>query len=158
MNSAPAENQTEIDKRYRTTAIIYFSQLFTSAALIVAGWFFVEPSNAQTESVALTPLWIAIIFIAAGAFALRRILTKWEKLRDAKLLNGSTGVLKKLQLNSIILGSLAEAIAVIGFIIAQSNNVEADLLRAGLVSLIVFAVNLPRKSVWQKIIANLEQV
>lgn len=158
MNLAPPDNLTEIDKRYRTTAIIYFSQLFAVAALIIAGWFFAESPTLQTENNALTPLWIAIIFIAVAAFVLRRVLTKWEKLRDAKLLNGSHGVLKKLQLNSIILGSLAEIIAVIGFVIAQSNNAKIDILRAGLVSLIVFLTNIPRKSVWQKIITNLEQV
>lgn len=158
MNGNLTESRAELNKRYRTTAIIYFGQLFTAIILITAGWFLVEPSNDSANPNSLMPLWIAVIFIAAGTFVLRRALTNRERLKETKLLKGDSGLLAKLQTNAIILGSLAEIIALIGFVIAHSTGAKADMLRAGLVSLIVFFINFPRKSVWQKIIANLEKV
>ncbi len=158
MNAISTESQSELDKRCRTTTIIYFSFLFTAAILTIAGWFSVAPASHSADPNSLTPLWLAIIFIAAGTFVLRRVLTNWERLREAKLLKGDAGLFAKLQTNSIILGSMAEVIAVIGFVIAQSTGVKADMLRAGFVSLIVFLINFPRKSVWRKIAANLEKV
>jgi hypothetical protein len=61
------------------------------------------------------------------------------KIKRSELLKGESGLLGKLQTNSIILGSMAEAVAVIGFIIIQLGGVQADMLRAGFVSLIVFS-------------------
>jgi hypothetical protein len=75
MDGVSQESRPELDKRYRTTAIIYFSQLFTTIILIIAGWFSVKPSDASADTISLMPLWVAIIFIAAGTFVLRRVLT-----------------------------------------------------------------------------------
>lgn len=158
MDVISPESLSELDKRYRTTAIIYFAQIWTAAALIVAGWFFIKnPENSVSPNY-LTPLWTAIIFIAVGAFVLRRVFLKWERLRDVKLLKGFSGLLGKLQTNSIILGSMAEIIAVIGLIISVQTGAKGDMLRAALVSLIVFVINFPRKSVWRRISENLEKV
>ncbi|MCA1639645.1 MAG: hypothetical protein LC768_15165, partial [Acidobacteria bacterium] len=110
------------------------------------------------NSKSLIPLWIAVLFIGVGTFLLRRILFKWERLKDITLLKGFSGLLATLQTNSIILGSLAEAIAIIGFIIAVLNGSGADMLRTVAVALIVFFINFPRKSVWEKIAANMEKV
>ncbi len=158
MDVISTDSLSELDKRYRTTAIIYFAQIWTAAALIAVGCFFIKEAENPVAADLLTPLWIAIIFIAVGALVLRRVFTKWERLRDVKLLKGVSGLLGKLQTNSIVLGSLAEVIAVIGLIITVQRGVRGDMLRAGLVSLIVFVINFPRKSVWRKIVANLEKV
>lgn len=158
MSEILPEIQPELDRRYRTTVIIYFTLLFTAIILMISGWFLGNSSGDSADPNSLTPLWAAIVFIAAGTFVLRRVLTKRERLKEAKLLKGDTGVLGKLQTNSVILGSMSEIIAVIGFVIIQLNGAKADMLRAGFVSLIVFLVNFPRKSVWQKIVANLEKV
>ncbi|MDQ3323239.1 MAG: hypothetical protein M3525_12530 [Acidobacteriota bacterium] len=158
MDVISTESLSELNKRYRTTAIIYFAQIWTAAALIAACWFFIKDAENPVDSDSLTPLWVAIIFIAVGAFVLRRVFLKWERLRDVKLLKGVSGLLGKLQTNSIILGSMAEIIAVVGVVIALQNGSKNDVLRAGLVSLIVFVINFPRKSVWRKIVANLEKV
>ncbi|HXG84913.1 MAG TPA: hypothetical protein VNI84_12905 [Pyrinomonadaceae bacterium] len=158
MDVIAPENLSELDKRYRATAIIYFAQIWTAAALIAASWFFIKDAENPVNPDFLTPLWTAIVFIAVGAFVLRRVFLKWERLRDVKLLKGVSGLLGKLQTNSIILGSMAEVIAILGVVITVQNGAKSDLLRAGLVSLIVFIINFPRKSVWRKIVANLEKV
>lgn len=151
------ENSSLLDARYRTTAAVYFAQLFSSVIIICAGFFYAD-SDARSDSNSSMPLWVAIVFTAIAAFVLRRALSRWERLKDARLLKGFSGLLRTLSTNSIILGALAEAIAVFGFVIAVLNGSKPDALRAGAVALIVFFTNFPRRSVWLKIAANLEKV
>jgi Flp pilus assembly protein TadB len=106
----------------------------------------------------LMTLWIAVVFIAVGTFVLRRMLNQWERLKNIKLSKGISGLLTTLQTNAIVLGAVAETIAVIGFLIAVLGGIKSDMFRAGAVALIVFLINFPRKSVWKKIVANLESV
>lgn len=150
--------QDSLEKRYKTAAFIYFGQIATTVILLVVGYFTIKNSETAADSNTLTILWVAILFIAVGAFLLRRTLFRWERFKDLILTKGISGLLAGLQTNTIILGALAETIAVIGFVIALMNGSRGDLLRAGAVSLIVFLVNFPRKSVWEKIVTNLEKV
>lgn len=155
MDEITSENL--LDKSYNTTATIYFAQIFSSIALIFAAFFYADGKSAD-DSNSLMPLWVAIVFIAIAAFVLRRVLTAWDKLKNAKLLRGFSGVFSTLRTNSIILGALAEAIAVAGFAVAALGGNKFDALRAGAVALVVFLINFPRKSVWRKIAASLEKV
>jgi hypothetical protein len=158
MEEILAENLTLLEKRYRTTAIIYMAQFFFAISLIVVSRFITsDPENFISQSTSRI-LWIVVIFVTIAIFVLRRKLFRWERLRDVKLLKGISGVFNTLQINSIVLGILAGTIAVIGFIITMLGGGSGDMLRAGFVSLIIFLLNLPRQSVWRKIAANLEKV
>ncbi len=158
MQEISTENFSQLDNRYKTTAIIYLAQIFSTVILIVVALFFVEKSTGALDAISLTALWTAVVFIAVAAFVLRRVFSRWERLKDIKLLKGTSGVFSALQSNAIILGALAETITIIGFIITVLNGEKYDALRAGAVALIVFFINFPRKSVWEKIVANLEKV
>jgi len=158
MEEISAANQSELEKRYRITTLIVAGQMTTTVILAIVGWIYAGKSESATDSRSLMPLWIAVLFIAVGTFLLRRILFKWDRLRDVTLLKGFSGLFATLQTNSIVLGALAEAIAVIGFIIAVLNGNAADMFRAVAVALIVFFINFPRKSVWKKIAASMKKV
>ncbi|CAN5275069.1 hypothetical protein BH20ACI1_BH20ACI1_23420 [soil metagenome] len=158
MNKIAAENVAEIEKRYRLTAIIVLTQILTTIVLIVVGWFYAASSENAASPDSLLALWIAVIFIAVGTFFLRRMLNRWERLKNIALTKGISGVLAALQTNSLIIGALAEVIAVIGFLIAVLGGVKFDVFRAGAVALLVFLINFPRKTVWKKIVINLENV
>ena len=158
MQKIPQKQILQLDNRYRTTATIYLAQIFTTVILITVGLFFIDNFQGSASATTLTALWAVIVFIAIGSFVLRRMLSRWERLKDIKLLKGIAGVLSALQTNAILHGSLAETIAVIGFTITALNGEKADVLRAGGVALIIFLMNFPRKSVWKKIAANLEKV
>ncbi len=118
MNKIAAENLAEIEKRYRLTAIIVLTQITTTIILVVVGWFYAASSENAASDDSLLGLWMAIVFIAVGTFFLRRMLNRWERLKNIAMTKGVSGVLSTLQTNSIIIGSLAEVIAIIGFLIA----------------------------------------
>ncbi len=157
MDEIPAENYSQLDKRYRTTVIIYSVQIFTAIILTLVSLFLLGSENAIGSN-SLAAFWVAIIFIAVGTFVLRRRLLQWERLKNIKLLKGVLGLFATLQSNTIILGALAGLIAIIGLFVTVLSGVKADMLRAGAVSLIVFFINFPRKSVWEKIVGSLEKV
>ncbi|MBA2621276.1 MAG: hypothetical protein H0U87_08755, partial [Acidobacteria bacterium] len=153
MDEISPENLALLERRYKSAATVYFALLFSSVGFIVAALFLAdEGRTANTDS--LMPLWIAIVFIAVAAFVLRRVLINWERLRNAKLLKGVGGLLASLQTNSIVLGALAEIVALIGVAITFLNGNKFDALRAGGVALLLFAINFPRQSVWRKIVGS----
>lgn len=158
MEEISPENLAELEKRYRTTAIIVSAQIFFAIVLIITAQFFTFDPNPSISQQTLTTLWIAIIFIAIGAFVLRRMFFRWDRLKDVTLLKGISGLLKTLQLTAIILGCLAETIAVAGFVITVLSGEKFEMLRAGITAIIVFLINFPRKSVWRKIVEGMEKI
>lgn len=147
----------ELKNRYRTTIIIIGVQILVIIALTTAAWFGVFNFESTTQPTTITILWTAIIFIAVGSFLLRRTFFNWEKLKNTALLKGVSGLIKQLQSNAIILSAIAEAIAIIGFVITALTGDKFQMLRAGIIALIVCLINFPRLGVWEKIIANVEK-
>lgn len=151
-----AAARTELDKRFRAAVIIVAVQMASTVALIIFAFLFVKNAGAPAPFETLMPLWVGVLFIAVGAFLLRRMLYNWERLKNAALLKGVSGLLQTLLKNAILLGAMAEMITVIGVVIAFLSGNNWEILRAGAISLIVFAINFPRQSMWTKIVSSLE--
>jgi hypothetical protein len=158
MGEAREEGQIDIERRYRITASLVSGMALFSILLAVAAWFLAGLMAGRVDPSSLSAIWVLVLFIAAAAFVLRRVLFRWERLRDVKLLKGNGGVLTTLQANALILAALAETIALAGFIASLLGGEWFDMVRAGAVSLIVFAVVFPRRSMWIKIFNALEGV
>lgn len=155
MAETSAANQTELNKRYRTAALIVIVQILITLGLIAAAFYVAQSSDGSATQQAISALWIIILIIAAGTFVLRRVLFGWERLNKTYREKGISRLLQTLQTNTILLGSLAKIIAVIGFLIAVFGD-KWDMFRVGVIALVVFLANFPRLSHWQKIVANLE--
>lgn len=153
-----AEIQMELEKRYRTAAFIVAGQIVLTIVFIVTAWIIAPASQKMVSSNDLMPFWVGALFIAIGSFVLRRMLFRWDRLRDIVLLKGVFGLLRDLQKNAILLGAMAELIALIGFVVAFISGNPYEMLRAGAISLVVFLINFPRKSVWKQIAASLENI
>ena len=158
MTKISAENQADLEKRYRTTVFIIAGQIILTITFVVVAWIIAPSIQTNVSSNNLMPLWVGALFIAIGTFVLRRVLFRWDRLRDIVLLKGISGLLQNLQRNAILLSAMAELIALIGFVIAVMSGNPYEMLRAGAISLVVFLINFPRKPVWEKIVANLENI
>lgn len=156
MKEFPAQSQNELDQKYRSTVLIVSAQIFFAFLLTTVVWFFVPGMRGADSD--LTPLWLLVIFIAVGSFIIRRLLARWDRFRNVKLLKGQKGLLSMLQTNAIILGAFGELIAVVGFAAVVMGSDKLDMLRAAAVSLVVFAINFPRRSIWEKIVLSLNEV
>ena len=158
MSEISGENLATLEKRYRLTFLIFLTQICAVLILVVVAWIWLPKIETSLASRDLTALWVGILFIAIGSFVLRRLFFNWERLKNIVLLKGVPGLLGTLRTNSVILGLMAEIIAIIGFLIALLSGNSSDMLRAAAISTVVFLINFPRKSVWKKIISNLEKV
>lgn len=165
MNEAPppttattAANAQLLEKRYRTSVIAVSVQILIMLALTVAAWFVITYSNNDISEQAGVALWGTILLVAAGSFILRRMFFSWDRLKSIALLKGVAGLFESLQAYTILLGMLGLVVAIMGFLLATLSGNKFEMLRAGAISLIVFLVNFPRKSVWRKILAGAENV
>ncbi len=150
-----AAHNAEFEKRYRTTAFVVIGQILTTLGLIAAAFFAAGAIDSSATSQSIFALWIIILLTAVAVFILRRFLFGWKKLNNTAAKKGIAGLLQTLQTNTILLGSIAEIIAVIGFLIAVFGD-KWDMFRAGVIALVVFLAIFPRRSQWKKIVANLE--
>lgn len=148
----------EIEKRYKTAAFVVFGQIAFAILLVAVVWVIPLSVESKLEDNTQMTLWVGALFIAIGTFVIRRMLYRWERLKDVALLKGIKGLLQTLLTNSIILGAMAEGVVIIGFVISILSGNKFEVVRAFVIGLIVFFINFPRKSIWNKIAANLENI
>ena len=157
MEEASPENLAELEKRHQTTVIIFAAQILLAFVLTLVALFITPSAENSLSTETLRTLWIVIIFIAVGTTVLRRFFLSWERLRDIALLKGIQGLLRTLQTNAIILSVLTESVVIVGFLVTFLSGDKYEILRAGLVALILFAINFPRKKVWENIVSGLQE-
>lgn len=163
-----------LNQRYRSTAVIIFSQIFSVILLTVVSIFIagrVQPfgvtsgeasfsvgnltnANQGGTTTLTTFLWIAILALAIAAFFLRRMILAPTAIRDTATIKGASGLIQSLQTKTIFLAALGEAIAIFGFVISLASGNYSDMVRAAIVAGIIFFINFPRKSSWQRLAQN----
>lgn len=158
MSEISIANSAILARKYKSASIILATQILFSLGLIAAGWFVSANVENSISEQSLMSLRIGVIFIAITTFALRRMLFRWDRFKNIAILKGVTGVLNSLLANAIILGTLAEIIAVIGFLIAVLGGIKTEMFTFGAVALVLFLINFPRKGIWEKIVSNLEKI
>lgn len=158
MNNTEPVNRADLASRYRTTVFIIAGQIILTVISFAAVWLLApKPATAVTRQT-LTTLWAAVIFLAVGALVLRRMFFRWDRLKDITILRGMSGLLRKLQVNAIILASFAAVLSFVGCAIFFLTGEIVDMARAGTVALIVYFINFPRRAMWEKIVAVMEKV
>lgn len=158
MEEVSQENEIRLENTYRTTRTIIAGMIVFTILLTVSIWFFAPIPTKSISQQTLTTLWVLIIFLAVGAFLLRRAFFRWDKLKDIFLLKGIVGLLKNLQRDAIILAVFATLLPVVGGIITFLTGATFEIVRAEIVAIIVFLINFPRQTVWRKIIGGLEKL
>jgi len=150
------QDDGSVGRKYGTTAIVFLSQIVFSIMLTVVAAVMVRGrSETDSANANVTAIWVLIIFIAVGALLARRFFYSWERLKNTKLLRGQDGLLQTLQTNAILLGTISEFVAILGFVITIMSGSAYDMIRAEAVALITFLINFPRKSVWSRIVESL---
>jgi len=158
MEEISPEDRASLENHYRKAAMIISGQIAFTIILTVVFWLLAPASENSISPQTLTTLWVVIIFLAVGAFVLRRVFFRWERLKDITLRKGVSGLLKTLQLNAIILAVFATLLSLVGCVIAVLSGSSFDIIRAEIVALIVFFINFPRKPVWERILALMGKV
>lgn len=140
---------------YKTTTNIALVQIFASIFLIIFGWFYSAYRDNSVNQNAIPLLWFLVISIVILSFILRRLLFSRKRLVKS---SGQIGILSDLQNSTAILIFLGLIITLFGFLIGSLSGNKLEILRAGIAALVVFIFNFPRKTIWQKIVYQLEKV
>ncbi len=157
MENFNGENSAKLENNYRASLLIVLFQIVFTIILIVISWIIVQNYDGGVSARIVLPLWILIIFIAAGSLILRGILFRPTRLKDVFVKSGVEGLFRTLKTNTIFLGSIAEIISVVGFVIAVMSGLKYEMFRAGAVAFMLFLINFPRKSAWKKISVQIQK-
>jgi hypothetical protein len=157
MQNSSEQFAGELGKRYQTTSLIVVGQIVATLILIAISWLISPRVDLDITEQTTNALWIFVIFTVVGVFLLRRILFNWEKLRNINLTKGVKGLIATLQTYTILLGTLTEVIAIIGFLISVMTGNKFEMFRAGAIALVVFIMIFPRKKVWETIVSGLNK-
>lgn len=154
MQNAADQYYLDWEKHFQTTKIIVMFEFLFSFSLIVLGWFWAALRDNSVISGAISLIWGTIILLTIASFILRRVLFTMERL---KRLSDQKNLVQGLQINTIFLNLIGVIVAVFGFIIAALSGNKFEIMRAGIISLIIFITNFPRKGVWEGIIQKFEK-
>jgi hypothetical protein len=157
MQNSSEEFNGEVSKRYQITSLIVVGQIAVTLLLLGIAWLIAPRIDLDITEQTTTGLWVLIIFVAVGVFLLRRILFSWEKLRNINLTKGVKGLVSTLQTHTILLGTLTEVIAIVGFLISVMTGNKFEMFRAGAIALVVFLMIFPRKKMWLTIVSALNK-
>ena len=151
-----AETERQLNKTYRQTVVIVSAEILSVIVFLIVSFLAPDRSGigARFDS---TALMVLIIFIAAASFVVRRLFNRWEQYKTAMLLGGNTKLIHTLRNNAVIFAGFGLLIGLIGFVAGTFGGNVLDMLRAAGVAIIVFAVNFPRRRVWERIVWSLHE-
>jgi len=151
-----AETERQLEKVYRQAVVIVSAEIL-SVIILLALSFFVPVRSGGVARFDSTALMVLIIFIAAASFVVRRLFNRWERYKTAVLLGGSPKLIGTLRNNAVVFAGFGLAIGLLGFVASIFGGNVLDMLRAAGVAMIVFAINFPRRTVWERIVWNLHE-
>jgi hypothetical protein len=147
-----ANNYTpELDRRFRLAATTFHALVLVVIALMAVAYFAGEALYRGGQAWTIGALRIAILVIALGAIIIRRTRFNALRLQDIAALKGISGLLSTLQNTSIQVALMAITIALMGFIGTILSGSFSEMLRAGVIALVLLAYGYPRKSSWQRV-------
>lgn len=149
--------QVELVRRHRTAVMVVGAWLGLTVALILIAFFAAASLHRPGDPSLAMALWIAILIVGLGSFALRRTRFQAMRLQDIAGLRGLSGLLASLQSTTIQLACLGGAIALMGFIVTIMTGNKYDMLRAGGVAAIVLISAYPQRAAWQRLVRTVEQ-
>jgi hypothetical protein len=98
------------------------------------------------------PFYAAAAALAIGSIVLRRAQLHRMKLEFVAGTRGVDGLIKHLVNTTILASALADVIGVLALVVAFFGGDQSDVIRLGLVALVISLFNYPRRSAWQRVV------
>ena len=151
-----AETERQLNETYRQAVVIVSAEIL-SVVVLLAISFLMPVRSGNSAGFDSTALMVLIIFIGAASFVVRRLFNRWERYKTAMLLGGSSKLINTLRNNAVVFAAFGLLIGLVGYIAGTFGGNVLDMLRASAVAIIVFAINFPRRGVWEKIVWSLHE-
>ena len=99
------------------------------------------------------PFYVAALFLALGSIAVRRTQMRRLRLEVVAGLRGINGLINHFLKVTIVSAVLAEIIGMLAFVVVFFGGDQNDVIRLGIVGLVVALFAYPRRSAWQQAVA-----
>jgi len=151
--SSPAALDSRVAAAHRRASIIVLAIAGSILLYIAAGLYIVgaRPSRGLSQE-RLYGFYFAAVFLAFGSIALRRTQMRRLRLEVIVGLRGLDGLLRHFFQMTLIAAALAEIIGILALIVAIMGGDQNDVVRLGVVALVVELFTYPRRRAWQQAI------
>jgi len=148
-----ARLETRVALSHRTAAIIVLAMIVSIIMYVAIGALILRRAagSAGASDIRL-PLYGAAAALALASIALRRVLLLRLRLESVAQRRGVEGLLKYLFIVTLISAALGEAVGIVGLLMIFFGGDEIDLIRIGIVALIVSLYNYPRLGTWRRVV------
>lgn len=149
--------RTSLDSRvvaaHRTASLIVLAIAGSILVYIAIGLYIVVSRPAQGLSPQqLYGFYVAAVFLAFGSIALRRTQMRRLRLEVVVGLRGIDGLLRHFFQITLMTAALAEIIGILALLAGIMGGDQNDVVRLGVVALVVELFTYPRRRAWQQTI------
>jgi hypothetical protein len=138
---------------HRSASRVVFAIAASIVVCTAIGLFLVN--SRQPRVVATTspyPFYVGAIFLAFGSIAYRRAQMRRLRLEVVAGLRGVDGLIKHFFQVTVVSAALAEAIAILAILVGLVGGEPGEVIRFGVVAIVVELFTYPRLGAWQKAI------
>lgn len=129
--------------------------IFVASIIVytVAGYLLVSARQPRAlSSTVPIPFYVAALFLALGSIAVRRAQMRRLKLEVVAGLRGIDGLINHFMKISIVSAVLAEVVGMLALVVVFFGGDKMDVIRLGVVGLVVALFAYPRRQAWQQAI------
>lgn len=139
-----------VSAAHKTASILVIA--FTMSIVVYAGVgvLVLGVRGASPQAELPYPFYAAAAALAIGSIALRRAQLHRLKLENVATTRGVDGLIKHLVNATIIAAALSEVIGILALAVSFFGGSRGDVIRLGIVAMVVSLYNYPRRSAWQK--------
>jgi hypothetical protein len=131
----------------RTLVVAFTLSIFIYTGV---GLLILNRRGANPQTQLPYPFYAAAAVLAIGSIVFRRSQLHSAKLEIVAARRGVEGLIKHLFNVTIIAAAIAEAIGLLALIVTFFGGDQNDVIRLGIVALVVSLYNYPRRTSWQR--------
>jgi hypothetical protein len=145
-----ASLETQVAAAHNRARMLVLAILLSIVVCVAIGLFLVLTRSRAVSSQLPYSLYFASVMLAFASIFLRRTQMRPLRLEVVAGLRGIEGLLKHFFLITVVGLALADAIGVLALVAGIQGGDQSDVVRLGIVALVVAVFAYPRRQAWQR--------
>ena len=149
----PATSQaaSRVRTAHNSARVIVLALAASIIVETVIGIFIANSRRPRVVSTgSLYPFYVGAVFLAFGSIAYRRAQMRRLRLEVVTGLRGVEGLVKHFFQVTLVSAAMAEAIGILAILVGAVGGEQTDVVRFGVVALVVELFTYPRLQAWQR--------
>jgi len=150
LTQKPDEPHGGVAAAHRTAVILVLAFALSILVYTGVGLLMLSLRGPHVQAELPYAFYAAAAALAIGSIVLRRAQLHRMRLEAVAATRGVDGLIKHLLNATIISAALAEVIGVLALVVVFFGGEQSDVIRLGVVALLISLYNYPRRSAWQR--------